>query len=321
MESAVHEYLSIARLFGACVHRVQGAGGNLSIKYENKILLKTSGTCLSEATERSGYVVCSVDLLKEKLESNNEDVLSCIRYGDVGKPPSLECFLHLLPYRVILHFHPTAVLSYLCRKDAQQECKKMFPSALFIPYKKPGIALAKSIFENYKGEDVLLLENHGLILCTNEEAALSDLCTKYKRLVKDLPLSYSDVEFEAIYKKNLPSEYILKPCYSISRDSLPCCFPALTPDQYLFLKEKPHNLEQDPSPTLETMLSHSIYRDKLFVYVLGKTPQQCRAVEEIVVSFLEFYNSNLHNEKLLSHEEKNELTSCSKEVYRLSLKE
>lgn len=138
MESAVQEYLAIARLFGACVHRVQGAGGNLSIKYDNKILLKTSGTCLAEASKQSGYVVCQIDSLKQKLERTNEDVLSCVQYGDIGKPPSLECFLHLLPYRVILHFHPTAFLPLLCSKDARQECQKLFPSALFVPYQKPG---------------------------------------------------------------------------------------------------------------------------------------------------------------------------------------
>lgn len=321
MESAVQEYLAIARLFGACVHRVQGAGGNLSIKYDTKILLKTSGTCLAEASKQSGYVVCPIDSLKRKLETNNEDVLSCVQYGDVGKPPSLECFLHLLPYRVILHFHPTAFLSSLCRKDAREQFKKLFPSTLFVPYKKPGISLAKSIFETYKGEDILFLENHGVILCTNELDAKADLSAKYKSLVRDLPLSYSDVECEAIYKKNFPSEYILKPCYSISRENLPCFFPALTPDQYLFLKEAPYNLEQDPRPTLQTAFNHSVYRDKSFVYVLGKTMQQCRAIEEILLSFLEFYDSDVQSEKVLTHEEKEELTSCSKEVYRLSLKE
>lgn len=315
-EEILHEYVEISRLFGACHHRVQGAGGNLSIKEGDEIILKTSGTLLAEATSTSGYGICRISELLQRLYEENEEVTSCVYRGDFGKPPSLECFLHLLPYRTILHLHPTAFLRYLCSKDAHKFVQEQFPGTLFVPYKKPGIHLAKEICKSYQREPVLFLENHGIILCTNEKKSLEPLIQLYTELLLKIEHPYSNIQDEYTCIKKLGDSSILKPCSSIPRDTIPYAFPALTPDQMLFLKEAPYVLYESTTD----IQNHTVFLHKQFVYVRGKTLQQCHAIEEILLSYLSILHATKDSYKCLTIEETSELLHCKKEKYRLSIK-
>jgi ribulose-5-phosphate 4-epimerase/fuculose-1-phosphate aldolase len=317
--STIKDYIELCHLFSSCLHRVQGPGGNISIKKGDEIIIKTSGVSLSDTSESYGYVVCDLPSLQEKYNSGNEDVLSCVVRGDSNKPPSLESFFHLLPFKIVVHIHPTTLLSYLCHKDAEKIIKERFPTAVFVPYTKPGVPLAKRIFELFRGETVFFLENHGIIVCSNE--SVDDICQLYSTIEDKLTYPYSKIQTERNYKKYLPEGFILKPCYSISPIDIPSSFPALTPDQSLFLKEKPFFLPTlDKESTILDTTSYSILVDSNFVYCIGKSATQCRWIEEILVSYLAILNIVKDSYSLLALESQQELLHCEKEKYRMNLK-
>lgn len=318
-DSIIKEYTELCRLFSSCLHRVQGPGGNISIKEGDEIIIKTSGVCLADTTESCGYVICNLSSLQEKYNTGDEDVVSCVVRGDAKKPPSLESFFHLLPFKLVVHIHPTALLSYLCSKDAETIIKETFPEALFVPYKKPGVSLAKTIFELFDGQTIFFLENHGLILCSNE--SVDDICQLYATIESRIKYPYSRIQTERKYKNYLPEGFMLKPCYTISPLHIPSSFPALTPDQSLFLKEKPFfldTLEKESSP-IDVSL-YSILVDAKFVYCIGRTTAQCRWIEEILVSYLAILDTVKDSYSLLPLESQQELLHCTKEKYRMNLK-
>jgi len=311
-DSIVNDYVLLAKLFGSCIHRVQGPGGNISIKENKEMIIKTSGTCLNQTTISSGYVVCNINSLKEKLDTQDENVLSCVERGDLNKPPSLECFFHLLPSRIIVHIHPTCLLSILCSKEAKTKLTIIFPNSLVVPYQKPGITLGKTILDAYNNESFIFLENHGVILCAD---TIESIIEMYGVIESRLNSHYSRIEQEYSYIKKWKLDGILKPSYIVKPSQIPTTFPALTPDQYLFLKKSPFIINQTTDSFDAS--KYSIIVDKTFVYIIGKTIQQCQYIEEILLSFLEFYKVS---ENILSQENLFEITGCPKEIYRLSLK-
>jgi rhamnose utilization protein RhaD (predicted bifunctional aldolase and dehydrogenase) len=317
-DSILNEYTLLCQTFGACFHRVQGPGGNISIKENDEIIIKASGVSLHDTTVTSGYVICNLPLLQKIYNKQSDDVFPCVLRGDRSKQPSMECFFHLLPFRVIVHIHPTKLLSVLCNEEKINTLKRRFPNALFVPYQKPGLQLANYIFKSFQGQPILFLENHGLILCSNKEDALTDIATLFDTIEKEIESPYSSVLQEIQYVRQFSERYLLKPSYSLKPHNIPQTFPALTPDQVLFLKEGPF-YSRDTQGIIDVN-KYSILIDKDFVYCIGKSLSHCRWIEEILLSYLSIYQSAYLPLKTLTEREKNALFDSKQEQYRLATK-
>lgn len=157
---------------------VQGGGGNLSRKIGNQLWIKSSGLRLSEVTKTSGLVALDDTKLLgawEEIHSApapNEAYFEVLRktvtHTQNGERPSMESIVHaVLPGRWVLHFHPlTAILiaSQSSRwaafqKIASQQGLKIAK----VPYTEPGWQLGVAV-SAFKAFDVIVLENHGVIL-------------------------------------------------------------------------------------------------------------------------------------------------------------
>lgn len=312
--SELKDFVYLCHLFGCCTKRSQGGGGNISVKDSNHLYIKASGYRLSSVTPTKGYVICDIEKSFSCFKKNIEDLSSCLVSTSNDKP-SMEAFFHLLPSKYIVHIHPTFFCKYLCSNDSRSIfTKEKFPSSLYISYKKPGIELAREIFSEYSNEKVIFLENHGIILLENSMDSIIDL---YASLLKELEnyvnekSETSDIQIEQIlYTK---TEQYAKPIYNLNVD-IPSQFIAISPDHFLFLKEKPlFTTKENLILDLNQLQIPSIISVDSQTYCLGKTNEQCQNKEEYLRAYFDIENKS----RELSNTDKNNLLVCSKEKLRV----
>lgn len=312
--SVLKDFVYLCNLFGSCIKRSQGAGGNISVKDSNHLYIKASGYRLTSVTPTKGYVICDIEKSFLSFKNNIEDLSSCLVSSSNDKP-SMEAFFHLLPSKYIVHIHPTFFCKYLCSKDSRSIfTKENFPSSLYISYKKPGIELAREIFSKYSNESVLFLENHGIILLENSMESIihlyASLLEQLEKYINDNS-NTSDIRIEnTLYQY---TQQFAKPVYNLNT-SLHTEFIAISPDHFLFLKEKPlFTTKENLSSYLVQSETPSILSVDSQIYCLGKTIEQCQNKEEYLRAYFDIENNSIE----LTHTDKNDLLICSKEKLRV----
>jgi rhamnose utilization protein RhaD (predicted bifunctional aldolase and dehydrogenase)/NAD(P)-dependent dehydrogenase (short-subunit alcohol dehydrogenase family) len=155
---------------------VQPGGGNTSVKLDDVLLVKGSGTDL-RTIKPDGFTRLSLARLAPLAEAESMSDVEMMRFmaGCMlaeGPAPSVETPLHsLLPHRVIVHTHDVATMSLTNVPDATAErlVGELFRGTIvYVPYSRPGFPLARavgrmvgSIPEQAVG---LALAHHGLVV-------------------------------------------------------------------------------------------------------------------------------------------------------------
>ena len=150
--------------------RVQGPGGNTSIKSDDVMWIKASGTELADAETEPIFV--AVDRHAAKAEAAGAGDGTC--KATVLDPantlrPSIETTFHAaLDWPVVAHTHSIATLVHAISPEGRKEAAKKLAGlpAIFVPYAKPGLPLTQEIISRVTAKtQIIVLENHGLICC------------------------------------------------------------------------------------------------------------------------------------------------------------
>ena len=149
---------------------IQGAGGNLSYKFDDKIIITSSGYTMSDVSMLNGYSVCNL----ESVPINKKQ-----------KRPSMEIDLHIrAKYPIVLHTHPIYLNTILCSQNGEEIIKNILDTYEYICYRAPGKDLA-AIFKDLPKSKTILLENHGLVCCGNTFMEVMYNSLKINKLCKD----------------------------------------------------------------------------------------------------------------------------------------
>lgn len=201
------EAAELARRFGSDPQFSRGGGGNISVKADGIMHIKPSGVALKAITA-DALMPLETEPLLRLLETASDDgamagsqrvmaVAMAARLHATGaQRPSVEVLFHVLtPRRFVLHTHPTIVNALCCSRDGARIAHGLFgDDVLWVPYADPGLPLARAIsgarrrFEESTGRtapDVVLLENHGLIVAADEPLAIADAATKVVATVRE----------------------------------------------------------------------------------------------------------------------------------------
>lgn len=278
--TAISEYIYLSKLFGACVDYVQATGGNISVKTDHEIIIKKSGFPMAETSLGKGYVICSLDSLKDKKLSVESSILS----GDLPGKPSMELFFHLLPAKYIIHIHPTVLMRDLCSYNFGR-LRGLFTSALFVPYFQPGHTLGDYIFKHYSSEHLIFLENHGVIFLAD---SISEILQEIHSTFELYSRSFSDILFIHSLYSTLGREGFIKPSYLLPRHLASSIIHRYTPDFHLFLGPAVWVFNE------ETLEDYKQKWDKLPViafynnmyYILGSTSKSAEFIEQMFFSYI-----------------------------------
>src|SRR5262245_8034205 len=173
MMSEMSALKSFSARVGADPLLVQAAGGNTSLKQDGVMWIKASGTWLQHADGRDIFVPVAIAPLLEALERGDPACETCADFvrsdlNGLGLRPSIETTVHAsLAQRVVVHVHCVATISLAVRTDAEAILAPLLKSFrwVFVPYRRPGLPLAREIRKRLKpATDVLVLGNHGLVV-------------------------------------------------------------------------------------------------------------------------------------------------------------
>lgn len=179
----MQDFIKISKYAGMRNDLAQAGGGNTSVKLDDHIMLvKSSGFQLADVSEQVGYSRVDyrkiVEYFREYVEPFAEDVFTEERGNQLlkeaqieGGRASIETFLHAITGKYTLHSHPLLVNILTAREDAEEIVHELFPKAVFVPYRKPGAALAEAYDKIYRAKEaqgadgtVVFLQNHGLVV-------------------------------------------------------------------------------------------------------------------------------------------------------------
>lgn len=309
--------VSMSRKYGANPELVLAGGGNTSMKTEDTLHVKCSGTRLGSIDE-AGFVPVSRVLLKKTLEkqypeADDEreaafiaDVMAARSIIGDSRRPSVEALLHnLFPKKYVLHLHPALINGLTCSVQGETAAKAIFgEDALWIPLCKPGYTLAKlcakKIDEHLRRtgrrERILLLQNHGIFIAgdTTEEIddMLSDTMEKLELAVlvrPDFsPVNRNDLAFQTRLKERLNMPCV-RYCgfgemldFAESREAAEPLMHSFTPDHIVYCGAYPLYLErpEDIDGITEGAARIVIVRDIGF-YALGDTEKAADTAAEL----------------------------------------
>jgi rhamnose utilization protein RhaD (predicted bifunctional aldolase and dehydrogenase) len=234
---------------------VQGAGGNVSFKTNKSLWIKKSGSLLESALIDN--IFCKLEIKKNI--PNSFPPFYLVNNGE--DKPSIELLLHAcLPQRYILHLHIPNVLSLDLESNFTfvKSLTNNFDISI-IPYTKPGINLAKLVYEDFiknGRKDIYILRNHGVLITGDEikdlRVKLLDLdCftrrdSPYKKVNSRLKnIKLNNTEYVLLYKDAISSLVFNDRLFENLEKIWPIC-----PDQIVFLGKKPikfQNLEEAKS--------------------------------------------------------------------------
>ena len=172
------------RLFSAYLGRdplqIQGAGGNISIKADDVMWIKASGTELANAATHDIFV--AVDLGAAKAEAFGAGDGSCrgtVIDESSKLRPSIETTFHAaMDWNVVAHTHSVAALTHAIAPEGRVvlQDKLVDLKPVLVPYAKPGRPLTHEILLRATPDTrIYVLENHGLIVAGSTVEKVSHL--------------------------------------------------------------------------------------------------------------------------------------------------
>ncbi len=173
---ALAALVQLSNRIGQDPRLVQPGGGNTSLKLEDALLVKGSGTDL-RTIGPDGFTRLSLTRLASLAEAESMSDAEMMRFmaGCMlaeGPVPSVETPLHsLLPHRVIVHTHDVATMSLTNVPDATAErlVGELFEGTIvYVPYSRPGFPLARAVGRMVGSIPAravgLALAHHGLVV-------------------------------------------------------------------------------------------------------------------------------------------------------------
>lgn len=181
------EFRALSAALGSDPLQVQGPGGNTSIKDNEVMWIKASGTELANAANQQIFV--AVNRADAVAEANGKagdgSCKTTVIDPSVTLRPSIETTFHAaLNWPVVCHTHSVATLVHAISPEGRNEALSKLDGLPFVivGYAKPGLPLTQKILEAVQPEtQVIILQNHGLICCGESVAAVNQLIAEVER--------------------------------------------------------------------------------------------------------------------------------------------
>lgn len=303
---------------------VQGPGGNTSVKFGNIMWIKASGTLLSNAGRSGIFTPVDVGRAAAEIDLGGNAPKVDIRLDpDDGHRPSIETGFHaLLPWKYVFHYHSVNALAHLTSAEGEAAALEKLSGLDPVPvaYAKPGIPLSGLIRSAIVGRDsrVILLRNHGMIVCGNSIAQVRRLITETEARMRLSPISDGR---ETVSPPDVPgwvhlagSGPFVKYPWLAEQLTSGCYFP----DQTVFLGPQipsvsAADLREGPGLDAQTALIPGIG-----VYLRSGSPAATRETVECVLAILARVPRSWQP-RTLTTQEVGELINWDAEKYRRAL--
>lgn len=347
---ALNDLIEISKYAGERFDLVQAGGGNSSVKINNdEMLIKASGTLLSDISKTNGYVKVSISKLRNIIKNyetiflnktNNELLTNLIndsKIDNTQQRPSIESLLHSILLKYTLHTHPIVVNMICIRKDWNLILTEIFKNETIglIHYKTPGIELAlelsKEIQKLQTIPQIIFLQNHGLIITSNIKDEIKKLnemtlnkiekylnidmtCYKYTNKISQILNKIQNLENISYLSEDIFLNKILKENPNLFFE-LPFCPDTLV---YCGISACKINDIEKFILTYNELPKVIISDDKLFF--IAPNVKKAKEMEEVMKAHIMVLNQcKEHDKNFLLNDELNYLKNWEAEKYRQKL--
>ncbi len=190
-EIEIASLLDLSARIGCDPLLAQASNGNTSVKIDGVLWIKASGKCLANAMQEEMLVPIDLAEAKESIRNKMEIWQNHARKNQLR--PSIETAMHaVLRRRVVIHVHSINTIAWAIRQDGPMQLKERLAGLhwQWVPYASSGIPLAREIAKivaDAPETDVLILGNHGLVICGNECDAAEELLCEVERRLAIIP--------------------------------------------------------------------------------------------------------------------------------------
>jgi len=116
------DLIDLSARIGADPLLVQGGGGNTSLKRDDVLWVKASGTWLAHARERDIFVPLPLAKVRDALRHEDGEARLAQLGSALTLRPSIETSLHaLLPHPLVVHVHSVNTIAWAIRTRAQAQ--------------------------------------------------------------------------------------------------------------------------------------------------------------------------------------------------------
>ena len=182
---------SLSARLGRDLRLIQGAGGNTSVKVDDQLWVKASGTRLADALDRPIFAVLPLCAVQRELEAAADGASLTTTPIEVagaaaGLRPSIETAFHAaLPERYVVHTHSIAVAAHACRTDGEAVIGEKLAGLewVWVPFVRPGIGLARAMLAARRptGTRIYILGNHGAVYTGDDLEAIEATIREVER--------------------------------------------------------------------------------------------------------------------------------------------
>jgi rhamnose utilization protein RhaD (predicted bifunctional aldolase and dehydrogenase) len=196
VESEISELSSLARLsakVGRNALLVQAATGNTSLKLDGVLWIKASGKWLAHATKEEIFLPVSLSETRRLIEQGVDPSGQTALVDGKVLGSSVETAMHaVLPYRVVTHVHSINTIAWSILAEGRDRFAERLIGLpwVWVPYTASGLALAaavKGALDQSPGARVLVLANHGLVVCGESTAAAEALLADVEQRITIAP--------------------------------------------------------------------------------------------------------------------------------------
>jgi rhamnose utilization protein RhaD (predicted bifunctional aldolase and dehydrogenase) len=254
----INSLLQVSARIGAEPLLVQAATGNTSIKLDGALWIKASGKWMAQATREEILIPVSLAEARRRVEINADPAGQQVEVNGKILGASVETAMHaVIPSRVVLHVHSVNTIAWAVRQDGRAELASRLDgiSWQWIPYVPSGLPLARAIqtaLTRAPLTDVLVLANHGLVVCGENCEAAETLLREVEDRVAIAPREVAEPQWPALARLangcwRVPDDAVL---HSIGTDGISRRIVSggvLYPCQAIFLTTRarafPHSAE------------------------------------------------------------------------------
>ena len=333
IEEDLKKFKEVSFKLGSDKNLVQAAGGNTSMKINNSMFIKASGTWLQDSLEKDIFVEVNLKSIQNKIQNEIDDNYVDDITSNNNLRPSVETSFHaLINYKYVLHVHSTSTIANAVYLNSEKLLKEQLGQEIAcVPYARPGFPLTLLIKKHINVDtQIIILENHGLIIAGDNLEKTHDLLIDIHNKLdvifnKDYPIyaGNKNIEISGYTQKNDEKYKIFQ---TSNHKLLEIFSKSLYPDHVIFLGpgvplfKSSENLKKFIFETQEKGINPPpfIILEK---YGLYESHQCVAAAREMIDCFVEvLIRINLGNEiKSLSKNQEDELLNWDAEKYRQTI--
>jgi rhamnose utilization protein RhaD (predicted bifunctional aldolase and dehydrogenase) len=245
LNDSLEKLIAASARIGSNLDLVQAGGGNTSIKEDGTLWVKASGKWLSRANEDDMFLPVPMADIERQLAAEDEKFPEYRTRTGESLRPSVETAVHaVMPQKVVIHVHSVRTIAWAARAGGREGVQSLLAGlkCSWIPYTHPGIPLAIKIREEMPARpDVLILENHGLVVAAEDCEGAEQFLAEVERRLSGETRSAPAVNLQRLEELSHGSEWEIaadQEAHALGGDARSCEVAAqgtLFPDQCVYL--------------------------------------------------------------------------------------